>query len=136
MTERVIDASVLARALTGKDNAAAALRLRLQGIDCHAPHLIDAELGNVLRRQTRAGAITSRQAIAALRGANDVIDYRYRHAGALAELAWTWRDNLSFYDALYVALAVRLAVPLLTGDRRLSEAPGLPASIELICPRG
>jgi predicted nucleic acid-binding protein len=86
----------------------------------------------VLRRRTRAGDITSRQAIVALRAAGDVIDYRYPHVGALAELAWTWRDNLSFYDALYVALAVRLDVPLLTGDHRLSAAPGLPATIELI----
>ena len=86
----------------------------------------------MLRRQTRSRDITSRQAIEALRTARDVIDYRYPHAGALAEMAWTWRDNLSFYDALYVALAVRLNVPLLTGDRRLSAAPGLPATIELI----
>ena len=132
MTERVIDASVLARALTGKDSAAAALRLRLQGIDCHAPHLIDAELGNVLRRQTRAGTLTSRQAVAALRGGQRGHRLSISARRALAELAWTWRDNLSFYDALYVALAVRLAVPLLTGDRRLSGAPGLPATIELI----
>ena len=132
MTGRVIDASVLAHAVTGKDRAAATLRSRLQSTDCHAPHLIDAELGNVLRRQTRARAITTRQAIEALRTARDVIDYRYPHAGALAEMAWTWRDTLSFYDALYVALAVRLNVPLLTGDRRLSAAPGLPATIELI----
>ena len=52
--------------------------------------------------------------------------------GALADLAWTWRDNLSFYDTLYVALAVRLDVPLVTGDGRLSRAPGSPCSIELI----
>jgi predicted nucleic acid-binding protein len=132
VTGRVIDASILVHALIGKGPAAAAVRVRLQGIDCHAPHLIDAEVGNVLRRRTRAADITGRQAIAALRAAKDVIDYRYPHVGALAELAWTWRDNLSFYDALYVALAVGLDVPLLTSDRRLSEAPGLPANIELI----
>ncbi len=132
MTDRVIDASVLAHALIGKNPTAAALRGRLQGINCHAPHLIDAELGSVLRRRTRAADITSGQATVALRAARDVIDYRYPHAGPLAELAWTWRDNLTFYDALYVALAVRLNVPLLTGDRRLGRAPGLPATIEII----
>ncbi len=50
----------------------------------------------------------------------------------LAERAWTLRHNLSFYDALYVALADRLDVPLLTGDARLARAPGLPCEIELV----
>jgi len=132
VTERVIDTSALAYALTGKSSDAQALRATLRATDCHAPHLIDAELGNVLRRRARAGDVTPTQAITALRAAKDVIDFRHPHAGALAELAWTWRDNLSFYDALYVALAVRLGVPLLTGDHRLGRAPRLPCSIELI----
>ncbi len=132
MTERVIDASAVAYALIGKTSDAVGLRTALRGTDCHAPHLIDAELGNVLRRRTRAGDVTPTQAHTALRAARDVIDYRYPHIGALADLAWTWRDNLSFYDALYVALAVRLDIPLVTGDRRLSGTPGLPCSIELI----
>lgn len=61
-----------------------------------------------------------------------LINHRYPHAGPLAELAWTWRGNLSFYDALYVALAVRLGVPLVTGDARLSAAPGLSCAVELV----
>lgn len=132
MTERVIDASVLAYALIGKTSAAAELRGLLRGIDCHAPHLIDAELGNVLRRRARTGDVTPTQALTALRAARDVIDIRHPHVGILAELAWRWRDNLSFYDALYVALAVRLDVPLLTGDRRLSRAPGLACAVDLV----
>lgn len=103
-----------------------------QDSDVVAPHLIDAELGNVLRKRTRAGEVTPTQAHTALRAAREVIDYRYPHVGALADLAWAWRDNLSFYDALYVALATRLDVPLITGDQRLSRAPGLPCPIELI----
>ncbi len=94
--------------------------------------VIDAELGSVLRKRTRAGEITETQARTALRAARAVIDYRYPHTGPLADLAWSWRDNLSFYDALYVALAIRLDVPLVTGDERLSKAPGLPCLIELI----
>ena len=123
---------VRAYALIGKDPGADKLREVLRGTDCHAPHLIDAELGNVIRRRTRAGDITAAHARAALGAARDVIDHRYPHTGPLAELAWTLRDNLSFYDALYVALAVRLDIPLITGDRRLSKAPGLPCAIELI----
>ncbi|MGB8384610.1 MAG: hypothetical protein WCG47_25780 [Dermatophilaceae bacterium] len=43
-----------------------------------------------------------------------------------------WRHTLSFYDALYVALAVWLELPLVTADVRLSEAAGLPCTIELV----
>ena len=132
MNERVIDASVLTYALIGTTSQANSLCAFLRGTDCHAPHLIDAELGNVLRRQIRAGDVTPTQAHTALRAARDVIDFRYPRVGALADLAWTWRDNLSFYDALYVALAVRLDVPLVTADHRLARAPALPCSIELI----
>ena len=132
MTERVIGASVLAYALIGKGPEAVSVRARLRRTDCHAPHLIDAELGSVLRRRVRAGDVTPTEGLTALRAAGDVVDFRYPHAGALAALAWTWRENLSYYDALFVALAVRLDLPLVTGDRRLSRAPALPCSIELI----
>lgn len=132
MTERVIDASALAYALIGKTPGALRLRSTLSETDCHAPHLIDAELGNVLRHRVRAGDVTPAQGQAALRAASDLIDFRYPHLGGLADLAWTWRDSVSFYDALYVALAVRLDLPLLTGDRRLSRAPRLPCTFELV----
>ena len=46
--------------------------------------------------------------------------------------AWLLRDQLSYYDALYVALAVRLDVPLVTSDRRLAGAPDLPCPVELV----
>ena len=46
--------------------------------------------------------------------------------------AWTLRDNVTYYDALYVALAARLGYPLLTADARLARAPGLPCAVELI----
>ena len=132
MNERVIDASALAFALIGKTAEAAGLRARLRDTHCHAPHLIDAELGNLLRRRTRAGDVTAHQAATALGAAGEVIDVRYPHVGSLALLAWTWRDNLSFYDALYVALASRLDIPLITGDRLLSRAPGIACAIELV----
>jgi predicted nucleic acid-binding protein len=50
----------------------------------------------------------------------------------LGHAAWALRENFSFYDALYVALAQSLSVPLLTGDGRLSRAPGLPCAVELM----
>ena len=132
MTDYVVDASVLAYALIGKTAAADELRTKLRCSGCHAPHLVDAEVGNVLRRLTRAHEITAAHAHTALHAAVEIIDYRYPHTGQLAESAWAFRDNLSFYDALYVALATRLEIPLITADRRLSKAPGLTCAIELI----
>jgi len=73
-----------------------------------------------------------RDAVAGHRAASDVIDTDIRTPAHLPNWPGPWRDNLSFHDALYVALAVRLAGPLLTGDRRLSGAPALHASVELI----
>lgn len=132
MNDYVVDASALVLALNGKTEAADTLRARLPSIRRHAPHLIDAEVGNVLRRHERAEQISSEEAQTALRASRVLIDHRYPHTGPLAELAWTWRDNLSFYDALYVALAVRLAVPLITGNTRIGRAPGLPCTVELV----
>ncbi len=132
MKDRVVDASALAYAFLGKAPAAAELRTQLRECRCHAPHLIDAELGHVLRKRTRAGDITVTEALTALRAARVIIDIRYPHTGALAEHAWELRDNLSFYDALYVSLAARLELPLLTGDKRLSNAPGLTCDVELL----
>ncbi len=132
MNDYVLDASALVLALNGKTAPAQALRARLPDMRRHAPHLIDAEVGNVLRRHEQAAIISAEEAHTALRAARTLIDHRYPHAGPLAQLAWTWRENLSFYDALYVALAVRLGAPLLTGDTRLSKAAGLLCAVELV----
>ena len=60
-----------------------------------------------------------------------LVTERFPH-GALARAAWRMRNNLGYYDALYVALAARLDAPLLTADKRLANAPGLPCELELI----
>jgi predicted nucleic acid-binding protein len=126
----VVDASVAARALMpgGSD-----LLERLRGMRCHAPHLVDAEVGHVLRRAVAVEKMASRTAEAALHALESVISDRYPH-GNLAAGAWRLRDNLTYYDALYVALAARLGYPLLTADGRLARAPGLPCTVELISP--
>jgi len=54
------------------------------------------------------------------------------HGGSLAAVAWALRDNLSFYDALYVALAAALDAPLITADARLASAPHLPCVTEVV----
>jgi len=132
VSDCVLDASAMVLALSGKTDAASALRMRLSGVRKHAPHLIDAEVGNVLRRHERDARLSPDEALLALRAARVLVDHRYSHFGPLGELAWTWRHHLSFYDALYVALAVLLDLPLITGDVRLGRAPDLACTVELV----
>lgn len=128
----MLDASALVLALGGKTEAASALRARLAGGRRHAPHLIDAEVGNVLRRHEREARLSPDEALTALRAGRVLVNHRYAVVGPLRETAWTLRHSLSFYDALYVALAGLLELPLITGDVRLSRAPDLPCAIELV----
>lgn len=130
--ELVIDASALVLALVGKDDDAAALRERLDGVRGHAPHLIDADLGSVLRRHEQAGLLVPDEAAAALRAGRWLIEHRYPHTGPLAEHAWSLRNDVTFYDALYVALASRLGIGLLTADARMAKAPGVTCTVETV----
>ncbi|BDB43421.1 MULTISPECIES: type II toxin-antitoxin system VapC family toxin [Mycobacterium] len=132
MKDFVIDASALVLSLVGKTAAADALRQRLPQMRRHAPHLIDAEVGNVLRRHERAGLISAREAETALRMLDALVDNRYPHAGMLARRAWEMRHHVSFYDELYAALAGHLDIPLLTADARLDRAAGLACRVEVV----
>ena len=127
----VIDASAAVRALA-QDDTALALRARVVEETCHAPHLFDAEVGQVLRGRERAGQLDAVTARAAMRALSGLIDQRYPHVGPLADRAWSLRHNLSFYDALYVALAAELELPLVTADARLARAPDLPCAVEVV----
>ena len=131
-TDCVLDASAMVLALIGKTPGADELRQRLSDKRRHAPHLIDAEVGDVIRRHEQSGLISSEEGQNALRAGSELIDYRYAHAGSLTALVWRWRANVSFYDGLYAALASRLGVPLITADARLSRAPGLDCQIEVV----
>lgn len=128
----VVDASAVVLVLIGKTAAAGDMRDRFTGMVRHAPHLIDAEVGNVLRRHELRGLVSAREAAAALEAAPYLVDHRYPHTGAVAQRPWIRRANLSFHDALYVALAARLDVLLLTADARISRAPGLGCRVELL----
>jgi predicted nucleic acid-binding protein len=125
----VLDASALVAYLTGGEHAE---RVRAELLKARralwAPHLIDAEVGHVLRRAVRAGELAPDAAHAAL---DDLADLPLRRAPhrRLLPRAWALRENLSFYDALYVALAERLRAPLMTLDGRLAGAPGVQAEV-------
>lgn len=131
MSEYVVDASALVAALTRKDAVGATLRKVIGNNRAHAPYLIDAEVGQALRALERRGEVTGDDALAGLRALPGLIDERYDHTPLLRP-AWTIRHAISFYDGLYAGLATALGLPLLTGDARLSKAPGLPCQVELI----
>ncbi|MGW6724543.1 type II toxin-antitoxin system VapC family toxin [Nocardia sp. NPDC055029] len=130
--EYVLDASAASTALLRKDAVGTAVGRLIETSTCHAPHLIDAEVGNVLRRHERKGLIDPDTATIGLRMLATMVDRRYAHQGWLSEQAWLLRHTITFYDGLYAALAARLDVPLLTSDARLSKAPGLPCRVEVI----
>lgn len=96
-----------------------------------APAVIDAEVGHALRAEVRRQSISPRLASEALGDLMDMQLERVSHR-FIAERAWQLRDNLSFYDGLYVALAEALDAPLLTSDARLARAPGILAEIEIL----
>lgn len=97
----------------------------------HAPHLLFAEVAQVLRRQTQAGIITPERGRRAVSHLCDLGAVRHGHESILPR-AWELRDNLTVYDALYVALAEALDAPLLTFDAKLANAPGHQARTELL----
>ena len=96
----------------------------------HAPHLIDIEVAQVLRRHVLHGLVESARARRALDRWRDLDVERYAHE-PLLERVWQLRHNVSAYDAVYVALAEALSVSLVTADEKLVRAPGLHARIEL-----
>lgn len=128
----MVDAWAVAEALTRKDTVGAALAQRVTESTCPAPHLIDAEVGHVLRRVERLGQITEESATTGLRALPSLVDERYARTGWLAAEAWRLRHTLTFHDGLYVALAARLDLPLPTGDAKLGKAPDPPCQVTLI----
>ncbi len=125
----VIDTSALLAALVGfPANVALSARLRNDG-DLHAPHVIDVEAVHALRRLVRRGDLSLERALAARQDLRDLTIIRYPHV-ALVDRMWELRENLTAYDAAFVALSEALGVPLVTADARLARATGHGAEIE------
>lgn len=128
----VLDASVLVVYLARGELAdAAGEALFADPGSAWAPHLVDAEVGHALRRTVLAGELGAGDARAALDDLADLPIRRAGHRGILGR-AWELRSNVSFYDGLYVALAERLKLPLLTLDARLAGASGIRARVEIL----
>jgi predicted nucleic acid-binding protein len=125
----VVDASVVIGAIT--TSAHPVTELLAGDDDLHAPHLLDVEVDSALARLERH-AVLEPGVVEAARVLFSVLPIE-RHAHAsIADRAWEIRNNLSTYDASYVALAEALGAALVTSDRRLAEAPGNHADVVLV----
>jgi predicted nucleic acid-binding protein len=127
----VVDASVLTVALADDGADGDAVRARLRGEALTAPEVVDLEVVSALRRLHAAGRLDDRRARLAIDDLRDLPLERAPH-GPLLPRCWELRENLTVYDAAYVALAEAFDTALLTGDTRLADAPGPRCAVELV----
>ena len=97
----------------------------------HAPHLLDVEVAQVLRRHVGKRMITAQRGREALEDFGDLPLSRYPH-DFLIPRVWELRTSLTAYDAVYVALAELLDAPLLTCDGRIASASGHSANVDVV----
>ena len=128
----VIDASAEVAILLniGQDIERIRSRIARPGETLHVPHLFEIEILHALRGLTLRGTVPSERARLALDRLRDTRFVRYPHT-ALMERMWALRENLTAYDAAYIALAEALDAPLVTTDARLARASGVRAAVEV-----
>jgi predicted nucleic acid-binding protein len=128
----VVDASAVLELLLGTERAErVAARVFAPDERLDAPHLLDIEVGQALRRLAQLNAITVLRAEEALADFASLLIERHAHRELLPRI-WQLRDSLTAYDAAYVALAEALDAPLLTCDAKLGRARGHRARIEVV----
>ena len=128
----VVDASALLEVLLNTPASGRVAERLFAGNDTlHAPHVLDLEVVQVLRRYTLSGEMDGERSEQALEDLADLPLNRYPHDVFLLNI-WALRHNLTAYDAAYVALAEALDAPLITRDSALSRASGHRARVELI----
>jgi predicted nucleic acid-binding protein len=128
----VVDASALLELLLQTPlGARAETRLFRDAGELHAPHLVDVEVVQGLRRLVRAGEVSSARAEEAIADLTDLDLHRHAHLDLLGR-AWKLRDNITAYDAMYVALAEAIEARIVTCDNPLGRAVGHRARIEVI----
>lgn len=128
----VVDASAVLEMLLGTERGVqVADRLLTAEQRLHAPHLIDVEISQALRRLVTLKEIDASRAELALGDYLALVIERHSHVEILPRL-WQLRDALSAYDATYIALAEGLQAPLLTCDGKLARAHGHEAIVDLV----
>jgi predicted nucleic acid-binding protein len=105
-------------------------RLYAHGEALHAPHVLDVEVAQVLRRLVRESAVSAQRADQAIEDLLSLRITRYPHFVFLPHI-WRLRHNFSAYDAAYIALAQNLGATLVTRDARLAAASGRSLSVEV-----
>lgn len=126
----VVDASAVLEVLLQTPAASRiARRIFASGESLHAPHLLDVEIAQVLRRYARTGVISAARGAEALADLADLPLHRYPHFVLLPRV-WQTRNRLTAYDAAYLALAEALDARLLTRDRALASVGG--ARVEVV----
>src|SRR5258708_30675209 len=123
----VLDASAALSALL----TAGAARSAIAEEQLHAPHLIDSEVANGLRRRVAIGVVGKEEGRVIVSTWQALGIIRYPAVAMLGRI-WELRENLSAYDATYVALAQALDCPLVTADKRLSPAAGSGCSVTTV----
>ena len=128
----VLDASVVVELLLGTtEGGSIAERVADPRLALHAPHLLDVEVTQALRRYVREGELDPVSAAAALDDLRALDIERHGHE-PLLDRVWALRENFTAYDAVYVALAEALDATLLTCDGKLARAVGDPGRVELV----
>ena len=128
----VVDASALLELLLQTSiGIRVEARLLRDNDELHAPHLVDVEVVQGLRRLVRMGELSSARADEAIADLVDLDLHRHPHVDLLRR-AWKLRDNVSAYDAMYVVLAEAIEATIVTCDRPLAKAPGRGSRIEVI----
>jgi predicted nucleic acid-binding protein len=119
----VIDASLVVSALVDSGGTGIWAESLLAAEPLSAPHLMPVEAANILRRAAAAGSIS---ADAASMAYADLLDLRVElfPYAPFAARVWELRDNVTSYDAWYIALAEFLGSRVATLDLRLARAPG------------
>ncbi len=105
-------------------------RIYARNDSLHTVHLLDVEFTQVMRRLVREGTLARKRAEEAMEDLIAVRVTRYAPVVLLHRI-WQLRQNLSAYDAAYVALAEELSASLITRDQKLAAAPGHTATIEV-----
>ena len=132
----VLDASVLVELLLGTSiGRAIATRIEDPALGLHVPHLADVEVAQALRRYAQNGEVDTTTAAIAPEDLRSLDLQRHAHEPLLDRI-WALRQNLSAYDATYVALAEALDTVVLTCDGRLARASGVARRIELVARPG
>ena len=129
----VLDASAVVEWLMGSERGDAVVAQMLDDPDgaFFAPDLLDIEVVQAFRRLARSGALSEARATGAVE-LLQALPVERRSAWVLVPRIWMLRDNLSAYDAAYVALAEALDCPLLTCDARSADAPGHRARVRVV----